>query len=328
MKTITAENCPKLEYIQAWTCCKLTAIYANGCPSLKTIDTDNCNALKTLQISGCTALEELSLFDNVLTSLDLSNCCRLRWLVLSQNTVTFSRIDIRRCPKLVYVYNTATRNEFGNTCYYRTGPSMSSDCCIEFPKSATILADADLAILAHPEKALAKADNNATFTVLATGNKVKYQWQEYANGNWKNCSLTGYNTPTLTVKASSTNNAYRYRCLVSDSTGSMYSDYALLMLSVPFGTPDFKLPTTLTTIAASSFEGIDARVVQVPTTCRSIGSYAFRNSSVQRILIPGNCSIDTGVFDGCPGVLVYGVKGSPAEQYCKNYLNCIFVSTN
>ena len=96
----------------------------------------------------------------------------------------------------------------------------------------------------------------------------------------------------------------------------------------PFGTPDFTLPSRLTRIENSAFEGITAKVVYVPDRCRTIGAYAFRNcKSLTQIRIPQECTIGEGAFDGCGTVCVYGVAGSPAESYCADpkHNNCVFV---
>ena len=91
------------------------------------------------------------------------------------------------------------------------------------------------------------------------------------------------------------------------------------------GEPDFTLPTSLTAIDASAFEGIAATIVYVPDTCLSIGAYAFRNSAVQKIRIPAECTIATTAFDGCESVRIFGTAGSNAEAFCKTHDNCIFV---
>ena len=95
---------------------------------------------------------------------------------------------------------------------------------------------------------------------------------------------------------------------------------------IPFGTPDFILPTGLTAIEASAFEGIAATAVQIPANCASIGDYAFKDCEcLNRIRIPAGCELGTGVFDGCGKVYVYGTAGSTAEAYCQSHSNCVFV---
>ena len=93
-----------------------------------------------------------------------------------------------------------------------------------------------------------------------------------------------------------------------------------------FGTPDFTLPTDLRIIEESAFEGTNAKVVLVPDTCESIDQYAFRNSAIERIKVPGNCTIADNAFDGCETVLIFGPSGSLAESYCDTHTNCRFIT--
>ena len=93
-----------------------------------------------------------------------------------------------------------------------------------------------------------------------------------------------------------------------------------------FGEPDFTLPSALTKIDESAFEGIAASIVYIPDTCTSIGVYAFRNSAIQQIRIPAGCSIASTAFYGCDDVKIFGVPGSAAETFCANHDNCTFVA--
>ncbi|MBR3174859.1 MAG: InlB B-repeat-containing protein [Oscillospiraceae bacterium] len=95
-----------------------------------------------------------------------------------------------------------------------------------------------------------------------------------------------------------------------------------------FAEPDFVLPSALTEIEESAFEGISAATVYIPDLCTSIGSYAFRNASVKQIRIPEACSIAENAFDGCARVKIFGTPGSPAEVYCDSHENCTFIPEN
>ena len=92
-----------------------------------------------------------------------------------------------------------------------------------------------------------------------------------------------------------------------------------------FNDPDFILPSALTIIDESAFEGITATVVYVPDTCTNIGKWAFRNCiGLTQIRIPENCAIGTDAFAGCNYVVIFGAKGSPAETYANSHTNCAF----
>ena len=100
-----------------------------------------------------------------------------------------------------------------------------------------------------------------------------------------------------------------------------------LVLSCPptFGSPTFVIPEHTVEIGESVFEGISASVVSVPSGCERIGDYAFRNSALTRIRLPGSCEIQLTAFDGCGLVLVYSSSGSTAESVCEQLPNCVFI---
>ena len=67
-------------------------------------------------------------------------------------------------------------------------------------------------------------------------------------------------------------------------------------------------------------------VVLVPDSCTSISDHAFKDcAALTQIHIPAACTLGTDVFDGCTLVYVFGTSGSPAETYCQEHENCVFV---
>jgi len=76
--------------------------------------------------------------------------------------------------------------------------------------------------------------DNAKFTIVAAGNNLKYQWQVFKNGVWKNTSLSGNKTATLEVAIMESRDGMKFRCVVTDVNGkSLYSDEATLTVAVP-----------------------------------------------------------------------------------------------
>ena len=67
----------------------------------------------------------------------------------------------------------------------------------------------------------ASAGTNAVFTFgLSYTTGVTYQWQYSKNGTtWSNTTMTGYNTKTLTVQATTARNGYMYRCIITLANG-------------------------------------------------------------------------------------------------------------
>ncbi len=97
-------------------------------------------------------------------------------------------------------------------------------------------------------------------------------------------------------------------------------------LNMIFGTPDFVLPSSISIVKESAFEGSGVKVVYIPDSCGEISNYAFKDcSNLVQIRIPTNCLIGEFTFDGCENVYVFSTKGSYAEQYCTDHENCVFV---
>ena len=86
-------------------------------------------------------------------------------------------------------------------------------------------------ILSQPAAASAAAGESVTFKVVAAGVGMTYQWQYSTNGgtSWKN--KTGATSASYTVTAKESYNGILYRCKVTNSIGSVYSNGAMLLVS-------------------------------------------------------------------------------------------------
>lgn len=77
-----------------------------------------------------------------------------------------------------------------------------------------------LKITSQPVSATAASGKNVTFTVTASGYQLTYQWKYLDDdGKWKNTSLTGYDTKTLTVEAQLKRDGKQYKCVITDGNG-------------------------------------------------------------------------------------------------------------
>ena len=72
--------------------------------------------------------------------------------------------------------------------------------------------------------------NNVTvkFYFGATGNNLKYRWQASKDGGntWNDSSISGYNTDTLSVAATTSRSGYKFRCIVTDKKGNTLTSEA------------------------------------------------------------------------------------------------------
>ncbi len=97
--------------------------------------------------------------------------------------------------------------------------------------NAATLRLSNLAITSQPKNYAGPSGTRASFTVTAKGDELKYQWQVYSGGTWKNTDWMGYNSATLQPKISTSNNGAKYRCLITDKYGaSVTSNSATLYL--------------------------------------------------------------------------------------------------
>ena len=133
-------------------------------------------------------------------------------------------------PNMSILHITAAAADHG--CRFR--------CIVTAPDGARLVSGtAELAVTAvitgQPQGVTAPAGETASFTVIADGPGLTYQWQICTpGGRWEDCNLTGYGTPTLTVAASGSRDGEQYRCVVTDAGGNqLVSDPAALKLERP-----------------------------------------------------------------------------------------------
>ena len=86
---------------------------------------------------------------------------------------------------------------------------------------ANLLVRKALTILTQPENCSGAPGETATFTVVAEGSGLKYQWQTYKNGSWTNCSINdGAKTATLSLEMKDSRHGSKYQCVITDKYGA------------------------------------------------------------------------------------------------------------
>ena len=102
-----------------------------------------------------------------------------------------------------------------------------------YTKSATLTVTEKPVVTTQPESKSALAGTTVNFSVKADGAE-SYQWyyRKSSSGTWAKSTLTGSKTATLRVKATAARNGFQYRCKVTNSVGSSYSDAATLGVSL------------------------------------------------------------------------------------------------
>lgn len=87
-------------------------------------------------------------------------------------------------------------------------------------------------INSNPGSVYVERGSSVSFSVSASGSGLSYQWQALKPGtnNWVNSGGRGATTPYLIVTADAAMNGFQYRCAVSNSSGTTYSNAAYLSL--------------------------------------------------------------------------------------------------
>ena len=94
--------------------------------------------------------------------------------------------------------------------------------------AATLTVLSKPVITTQPQSVSAAAGNPVSFTVAATGENLRYQWQykKAGEGSWTDWS--GKTAATLRFNAVSGSNGCQYRCVVTNDAGSATSTAAIL----------------------------------------------------------------------------------------------------
>ncbi len=180
-------------------------------------------------------LEELRCEGCGIAGLDISGNPKLSLLTCTGNN--FDTLDISDCPILVDLVKNGESMDYvdGNGVpYAREYYSFTYD-------HAFMVADIDLrfvtekapVITSQPGSVSVRTGAKANFTVKATG-AASYQWQKSADkgATWSAFTATvTAKTANLKFNASASNAKYLYRCAVSNSADTVYSDAVSLTLT-------------------------------------------------------------------------------------------------
>lgn len=91
----------------------------------------------------------------------------------------------------------------------------------------------------------------------------------------------------------------------------------------------FKLPSGTTEIGEAAFEGAAVETVEIPASCQSVLSDAFKNcaSLKQVIVLSVDTEFDPTAFSGCKGVYIFAPGDSPVRNLCTEDNSFVFVET-
>ena len=123
--------------------------------------------------------------------------------------------------------------EIGDSGYQMTISNFTKDTTIVVTKINNDPEPTGPVITTHPADVTVAKDEVATFSVEATGENLKYQWQVLPAGqdNW--IDFPGETNPTYSVTVLPANNGTKYRCVVKNAEGTVTSNAATLTVTIP-----------------------------------------------------------------------------------------------
>jgi alpha-tubulin suppressor-like RCC1 family protein len=198
-------------------------------------------------------------------------------------------------------------------------------------------------IVQQPENELVISGGSASFTVLAGGAQLNYQWKKNGSDLTDGGNISGANSPTLTLNAVSGSDAAGYSVLVSNSYGAILSSNAILMLLygsgivpiVPWGNNSFgqtNVPRELTNVLSIS-SGADGYHVLALKTDHTV--VAWGNDDWGQTDVPAGLTNVAAIAAGAVhslalqaggGVVAWGYNGSGQTSVPTDLTNAVGVA--
>ena len=111
----------------------------------------------------------------------------------------------------------------------KTGASVTSNEATLTMKNPLILVNSPVTEI------IAYSGTYVNFTIQASGDGLKYQWQVFKNGEWTNCSVKdGAKTDTMTLEAKTSRDGLKYHCVVTDKYGQSLTSEEITLSVIEF----------------------------------------------------------------------------------------------
>ena len=141
--------------------------------------------------------------------------CIFEWYHLLNGYTTSSYVGLSPKYRPQDFISDASKQMDGMEVYCRFSNFTRYDKRSIETRHAILHVASKFAITQQPQPQFADVGQTATFTVVATGDDLTYQWQKNVNGTWTN--LSGETAATLSIPATLTDNGSVYRCVVKDA---------------------------------------------------------------------------------------------------------------
>lgn len=192
-------------------------------PSVLTVtsDTSITPPVITTQPSSVTVAEGSSVTFAVVAS---GNDIHYQWQVFKNNQWT----NIQNSTTASYT-TVGTRLADGNR--YRCVISNAAGAVSSDPATLTVTMGVYVStprVLTQPRSVNVELGELVTFWIRADGGDLSYQWQKLNNGTWYD--ITGAVSPSYSLMARTEVHNTQYRCVISNTAGSAYSNTATLSI--------------------------------------------------------------------------------------------------
>ncbi len=151
-----------------------------------------------------------------------------QWLSSSTSNGTFN--NIQGATNASYsIVGSSSNNGF----YYKCRLSGSCGAIIT-SNAASLTVNNATSISIHPYTQNICLGGNATFTIIASGSNLTYQWQKCITSSGTYSNISGATTASYVFTPSLSDNGYYYKCKVTGSCGaSVYSNAMQLNVGTP-----------------------------------------------------------------------------------------------
>ena len=221
-----------------------------------------------------------------------------QWQVKTSPTASWKSTTLNGCKTAELSF--AAQTTYNNRQYRCVITDANGNKLYSDPATLTVNTPVVFEITTQPKDVTVSEGEIATFTVVAIGSGLAYQWQEKtsATASWKNTTLAGYNTAELSFAALAAYNNRQYRCVVTDANGNTLES-----------TPAILTVFWTKTVDGVIYEQIDADTCKVvgytgtaasltiPTTVdgkevKEIGEEAFMgNTTLTSICLPNTITV-------------------------------------
>lgn len=168
-----------------------------------------------------------------------------------------------------------------------------------------------ITIIRQPRDVTVAVNSTVTFSVFAIGYGLTYQWEYMPTTSmtWRNNTLPGNDTDTLTFSAKAYHDGYKYRCLITDASGNtVRTDEVTLTIGEISGSSDDAADTQDAAISiADGLRGVPAI---------SDGNYTDENGQ-QWITDTVEYDAETGTAQFVRRVVSVTFDGSTDENWVK-----------